>query len=158
MNFVHHNVRQSVNGGGAFIEHVPKDLGGHDNHRRIPVDHTVAGQQANVVVAVSFAQVAVLLVAERLDRGCVESAGATGEGEMDRELADNGFAATGRGCDQNAMPLLKKLACLHLEGVEPKFVAALESGKLSLRSGIAALSLRESFGRRLGLFLPIIHT
>ena len=77
---------------------------------------------------------------------------------MDRELADNGFAATGRGCDQNAMPLLKKLACLHLEGVEPKFVAALESGKLSLRSGIAALSLRESFGRRLGLFLPIIHT
>ena len=63
---------------------------------------------------------------------------------MDRELADNGFVATGRAATKT-LCLLKKLACLHLEGSSAKFVAALESGELSLRSGIAALELARIF-------------
>ena len=75
---------------------------------------------------------------------------------MDRELADNGFAATGRGCTKTLCPAQRNShACTGMGQAQIRSCS--RKRQLSLRSGIAALSLR-IFRQAIGLFLPIIHT
>ena len=126
VHLVHHHVAEAVEGGGARVEHVPQDLGGHHDHRGVAVDAVVAGEQADLVGAVALGQVVVLLVGEGLDRRGVEALAALGEGQVDGELADDGLARAGRGGDEDAAAVLQRLACLDLEGVEAELVQLAE--------------------------------
>ena len=73
--------------------------------------------------AVAADQVGVLLVGQRLDRGGVEALAALGEGQEDRELADDGLAGAGRRGDQHPGPALHVRAGLALVVVEDEAVA-----------------------------------
>ena len=73
VHLVHHDVRKSVQRIRTRVEHVAQHLGGHHHHRRVAVDRLVAGQQPDALRAVAAHQVAVLLVAQRLDRRGVEA-------------------------------------------------------------------------------------
>src|SRR4029453_15088547 len=117
------------------------------------VDRVVAGQQADVVGAVTSDQVGVLLVRECLDRSRVEALAAGLERQVHRELADDGLAGT-RWCgDQHAVAVLDDLAGLDLEVVERERVVSPERRqvrilpigtgfRVSLGRGVHVSSLR----------------
>ena len=48
--------------GGVGEQHVPHDLGGHDEDGGVAVDRGVAGEQADRLLPVAFGQFRVLLV------------------------------------------------------------------------------------------------
>ena len=57
-------------------------------------------------------EVVVLLVRQRLDRGGVEGLAPRGEGQVHRELPDDGLARPRRGRDEHALAVLDGLARL----------------------------------------------
>ncbi len=59
---------ETLESGRTGANHVSQHLGGHDYHRRLPVDDVVAGEQVHVLLAIPSNEVSILLVRERLDR------------------------------------------------------------------------------------------
>ncbi len=86
---------------GVRVDHVAQHLGGHHHDVRMWVDGGVARQQAHLVGTIVGAQVAELLVAERLDGGRVVGLEPTLMGVLHRKLAHDRFARTGRGSHQH---------------------------------------------------------
>lgn len=133
VHLVHHHVPEAVQRLGARVEHVPQDLGGHDDDRGVRIDAVVPGEQADLVGAVAADQVGELLVGQRLDRRGVEALAALLQGEVHGELADDRLARAGRGRDEHALPGLQRLARLDLVRVETEVVHLAErpeSGRL----------------------------
>ena len=144
VHLVHDDVGEVAERRRAGIEHVAEHLGGHDDNGRLPVDAGVAGEEADVVLAVPCDEIAVLLVRQRLDRGGVEALAARGEGEVDGELPDDRLARAGRSRDEHPASGLEGLAGALLEVVEPERVEVRERGELRVptfrpldRGGIA---------------------
>ncbi len=129
VHLVHDHVAQADEGLRARVQHVPQHLGGHHDHRGVGVDAVVAGQQADLVAAVTAAQVGVLLVRQRLDGRRVEALLALQQGEVDGELAHDRLARAGGGGHQHALPRFECLAGLDLEGVEAEVVHLAEGGE-----------------------------
>ena len=130
VHLVHHHVGQSPQGLRARVEHVAQHLGGHHHHRGVAVDRLVAGQQADPFGAVALHQIAVLLIAERLDRGGVETLLPGGQGKVHGELAHHRLAGSGRGAHQYPVAALECLAGPHLERIEPEDQTGGEIGEL----------------------------
>ncbi len=122
VHLVHDHIAQAGEGLGTRVQHVPQDLGGHHDHRRLGVDAVVAGQQPDLVRAVPLDQVGELLVGERLDRCGVEAFAALLQGQVHGELADDRLARPGGGRDQHPLAGLQGLACLDLERVQTELV------------------------------------
>ena len=66
----------------------------------------------------SLAEIAVLLVRERLDRRRVEGLGTLGEREVDGVLGDDGLARPGRGAHEDGLAVVEEVECVELEAVE----------------------------------------
>ena len=106
MDLVHHDREQPRERRRAFVEHVAKHLGRHDDDRRLGVDRVVPGQQPHRAGAVLVDEVAELLVRERLQRGRVEGLASTVQGSLDREFRDDGLARAGRRGDEHRPSLV----------------------------------------------------
>ena len=145
VHLVEDDVAEVLERGGARVEHVPQHLGGHHHDGRVAVDRVVAGEQADGVAVVALEQVVVLLVGQRLDRRGVEALAAVLQCQVDRELADDGLAAAGRGGHQDAVAAGQRGAGGDLERVEVEVVELAERGEL--RVGLPVAELRVSFGR-----------
>ncbi len=87
----------------AGQQHVAQDLGRHDHHRGVGADGRVAGEQADVVLAVGGHELPVLLVGERLERGGVERLAAGAQGPVDGVGGHQGLARPGGGRDQHGV-------------------------------------------------------
>ena len=134
VHLVHDDVAEVVEGARAGVDHVPQHLGRHDDDRGLGVDRAVTGQQADVRGAVPAGEVGVLLVRQGLDRRRVERLAALLQGQVDRELADDGLARTGRGGDQDARARLDVRARLALVVVEAEAVPVGERRQLRRRA------------------------
>lgn len=77
------------------MQHVPQDLGGHDDHGCVRIVRDIAGEQADPIVAESCREVMELLIAQRLDRCGVETRPVRPEGEMGCELAHDRLPGSG---------------------------------------------------------------
>jgi hypothetical protein len=89
MDLVHHDPAQSLQRAAALVEHVPQDLGGHHDDRRLAVDRVIAGEEADLLRTVRRREVAELLVRERLQRRGVEALVAGREPALHGELRDD---------------------------------------------------------------------
>lgn len=128
VHLVHHHIRQAEQRVRTGVQHVAQHLGGHHHDRRLGVDRVVPGQQADVLTAVPADEIAVLLVAERLDRGGVEALLPALERQVHRELADDGLARPSRRRDQHLMPVLQGGTRAQLEVVQLEVVQRAELG------------------------------
>ena len=137
VHLVHDDVAEPGQGGRAGVEHVAQHLGRHDDDRGLAVDAVVAGQQADLGRAVALDQVVVLLVGQRLDRGGVEALAALLQGEVDRELADDGLAGPGGRRDEDSVARLQRPAGVELEVVELEVVQTAERGERRPALGLA---------------------
>ncbi len=126
VHLVHHHVAEAQQRPGPGVQHVPQDLGGHHDHRRLAVHAVVAGEQPDLVLAVAGHEVVELLVGQRLDRRRVERLAPGREREVDRELADDRLAGAGGRGHQDPAPVLDLLAGPDLEVVEREVVVAAE--------------------------------
>ena len=90
---------------GPVVQHRPEHLGRHHQHRRAWVDSPVAGDEAHLVGPEPAGEVAVLLVAECLQRRRVDGGDAGREGTRDRVVGDEGLARA-RGRHDEYRPLL----------------------------------------------------
>ena len=115
VDFVHDHVAQAVQRRRLCVEHVAQHLGGHDDDVGVAVARHVAGEQADLFLAVHGDEVVVLLVAQRLDGRRVEALAAVGEGRADGEFADDGLAGAGGRAHQNSAPGFDGAAGAELE-------------------------------------------
>ena len=110
------------------VDHVAQHLGGHHHDRRVAVDRVVAGQEADLVVAVHGDEVTELLVRERLDRCRVERPQAGASGRVDAVLRDDRLAAPGRNCDDDVVAAIERVEGLVLEPIDRERVPGDEVG------------------------------
>src|SRR4029077_18661297 len=102
-------------------------LGRHDEDRRVRVDLHVAGEDADLVLAVGAREVAELLVAERLERRGVGDAPAVLQRLLDGELRHQRLART-RGCGHDHRLIARDRANgLQLEVVQWERIAGAEA-------------------------------
>ena len=118
VDLVHHHEAQADQRARAGVEHVAQHLGRHHDDRSLPVDHVVAGEQADLVGTVALHEVVVLLVRQGLDRRGVERLASGLQREVDGELAHDRLARPGGGRDQHPAAVLDLLARPDLEVVE----------------------------------------
>ena len=118
VHLVHHDVRETEQGAGTGVQHVPQDLGRHHDDRGLGVDRVVAGEQADLVAAVAADQVGVLLVAQSLDRGGVETLLPALQRQVDGELADQRLPGAGGRGHEHLMTVLEGGAGAELELVQ----------------------------------------
>ncbi len=128
VHLVHHDVAETAQRVRAAVEHVAQHLGGHDDDGRLAIDRVIPGEQADVVLAVARDEVAVLLVAQRLDRRCVEALAPQPQRQEDRELPHDRLAGAGRRGDEDALAALQCVARPALEVVEGEGIAGGEIG------------------------------
>ena len=134
VHLVHDHVRQAPQRRRAGVEHVAQHLGGHHHHRCVTVDRVVAGEQPYPLSAVTFDQVVVLLVGQRLDRRGVEAlAGAAAQGQVHGELAHHRLAGAGGRAHQHPAAPLERLAGVALEIVEVETESAANSVERRVR-------------------------
>ena len=128
VDLVEHDVADAVDARGLVVEHVAQDLGGHHDDRRAVVDGVLAGDEPDVVLAETLAEVVELLVAQRFQRRRVDDVGGVGGGPAQRRrrletapddvVGDHGLAAGGRRADQHAARAFELDDRLALEIVE----------------------------------------
>ncbi len=147
VHLVHDHMAEAEEGLRAGVEHVPQHLGGHHDHRGVGVDAVVAGEQADLLGAVTAAQVGVLLVRQRLDGGRVEALLALLQGQVDGELAHDRLARAGGGGHQHTLPRFECLAGLDLEGVEAEVVHLAEGRERGGLLGCPSPGCRVPLGR-----------
>ena len=80
----------------VFEDEVPENFGGHDEQPGVRIDGDVAGLDADHLVAEPFAEIAVFLVRERLDRSGIDYPLAQRHGNVDGIFGDERLAAAGR--------------------------------------------------------------
>ena len=91
MDLVEHDVAQPSQRRRVRVDHVAQDLGGHHDNGRVAVDRVVAGEEPHAGGAVAPAEVAELLVRQRLEGCGVEGLAALVEGLGHRVLGDDGL-------------------------------------------------------------------
>ncbi len=128
VDLVEHDEAEVVERRRPGVDHVAQHLGRHHDDRRVAVDGVVAGEQADAADAVALAQVAELLVRQRLERRRVERPPAVAAGRLDAVLGDHGLAAPGRGGDDDVVAGVEGVERLELEVVERERVAADDLG------------------------------
>ena len=96
VDLVEHDQPEAVERRRAGVDHVAQHLGGHHHHGGVAVDRVVTGEQPDLSRPVAFAEVAELLVRQRLERRGVERSTALPPGGLDAVLGDDGLAAPGR--------------------------------------------------------------
>jgi hypothetical protein len=133
MHLVHHDIGQRTQRLRPGVQHVAQHLGGHHHHRGVAVDGLVAGEQADPLGTVTAHQVAVLLVAQRLDRRGVEAFLPGRQRQVHGELPHHRLAGPGRGAHQHAVAAFQGFTSLDLERVEPEGQLSGEVGELALR-------------------------
>jgi hypothetical protein len=126
VDLVEHHVAQAGQRGRLRVDHVAQHLGGHHHHRGLAVDRVVAGEQADVVVAERPAEVAELLVRQRLQGRRVEDLAALGPGPGDGVLRDQRLARPGRRGDEDGLAVVEGVERPPLEGVEREAPGGLE--------------------------------
>jgi hypothetical protein len=72
VDLVEDHIADVVKAAGILVDQVAKDLGGHHHRRRLLVNGVLAGDQADIALAVLAFEVAELLVAEGLQRRGVD--------------------------------------------------------------------------------------
>ena len=144
MNLVEDDAAQVTNPSRALVQHVTQHFGRHDHDRSVTSDGDIAGEQADVVGAVSSTEVAKLLVGQRLDGRGIEHALASLKHALDRMLGDHGLARTRWRRDQHTFAIVKRFDRLALEPVKWEV-----SGFQISHAGSAALGLFD------GLFLVL---
>ena len=128
VHLVEHDETEVVERRRAGVDHVAQHLGRHHDDRGVAVDGVVAGQQADPAGAVALAEVAELLVGERLQRCRVERPPAVPAGRLDAVLGDHRLAAAGRRGDDDVVSGVERVERLELEVVERERVAADDLG------------------------------
>ncbi len=118
VHLVHDDEAEIGKGGGSRVDHVAEHLGGHDHHRGVPVDGGVAGEQADIVVAVQRSKIVVLLVTQGLDRSGVETLATGRKGTEHRKFPHHRLTGTGGCCNQDARAVLDVPARIQLVGVK----------------------------------------
>ena len=97
-----------------ILEHrVAEDLGRHDHERRVGIEREVTGHQADAHSVVL--EVAVLLVAQRLDRARVDHPALAAQRLLDRVLRHQRLSGAGRCGDQNVLVRSDRRRGLHLK-------------------------------------------
>mmetsp|Transcript_16843 Transcript_16843/g.64133 ORF Transcript_16843/g.64133 Transcript_16843/m.64133 type:complete len:565 (-) Transcript_16843:922-2616(-) len=99
------------------IQHASQDLRRHHHARRVRVDTDVARHDAHVV-AVPRPEIAVLLVAQRLDRRSVHAPGTVAHRKGDGILRYHRLASAGVRCDEDVLLLLEAADRLLLEAIQ----------------------------------------
>ena len=102
----------------AGQQHVAQHLGRHHDHGRPRAQGGVAGQEADVIVAVGGDQLRILLVRQRLERRGVEGLAAGAEGAAHAEGGDERLARPGRRRDEHGVAGVQGIDGLALEVVE----------------------------------------
>ena len=115
-------------GARAFEQHVAVDLGRHDDDGRGGILDDIAGQQANLADTVALAQVAELLIGERLDRRGIDSALPGPARLPDSELRHDRFAIPRRSGNQHRAPRRQVFRGLDLEWVEREWLGCQKGG------------------------------
>ena len=118
VDLVEDDVADVVEAVRVLVDQVAQDLGGHDHHRRLLVNGVLAGDQADVALAVLALEVAELLVAQRLQRRGVDGLHAGLERLEDGVVGNHRLAGRGRRRHQHAVVGAHLLDRLALEGVE----------------------------------------
>ncbi len=145
VDLVHDDEGETIEAGRLRVEHVPEDLGGHDDHRRIRVTGGVAGQEADRAASVTGDEVGVLLVRQCFDRRGVEATLASRKREVSRELTDDRLAGASRSGNQDAFTRFECVAGRTLKRIEAEWIPAREIGQCAgggLRQGLGAWGAR----------------
>jgi hypothetical protein len=116
VDLVEDDVAHVVERLGRLEDRVAEDLRGHQDDLGVRVERDVAGLDADAV-AVDLAEVAELLVGERLDGGGVEDARALGHALLDRVLRDERLPRPGGGGDDEGLLVVDDADGLFLERV-----------------------------------------
>ncbi len=106
---------------GGLEQHVPQDLGRHDDDAGVAVLGHVAGEQSHLIT-MELTQVTELLVGQRLDRGRVEDPPGALERLINSEFRHDSFAGTCRSGDHDGIVPEKCPDRLPLELIEGKRV------------------------------------
>lgn len=104
----------------AAVQHVPQDLGGHDQARGRGIDGHIARDQTDVLELVG--ELAELLVGQSLDGRSVDDALLGGQRLGDGVLGHHSLARRRVGGDQDALAVVDAQDRLALEGIEHKGV------------------------------------
>ena len=110
-----HALQRVISRIGFRVEHVAEDLGGHHHHLGLPVEAHITGEQPHPLGAKLLAEIAQLLVGERLQRRGVKNLLAMGQGPVDGVFAHQGLARTSGRTHHNRMALLEGVDRLQLE-------------------------------------------
>lgn len=86
---------------GGFVEHVPKNFGGHDDDGGLGVDNRIAGNQADIFFAEGVAKIPQFLVRQGFEGGGIKNALPLGDRPMDGIFTDHRFTGTCRGADHH---------------------------------------------------------
>ncbi len=146
VDLVHDHVAEGVECPRVGVEHVAEHFSGHDHHGSLAVDGGIAGQQTHVRRPIAPCEVAVFLVAERLDGGRVERLHARAQREVGGKLPHDCLAGAGWCGNKNRMSVLKRRARLQLEVVEFELELLAEVGQRGRQVGGASLVLCVLFG------------
>ena len=114
MDLVEHNDLEPLQRGAAFVEHVAKDLRGHDHDGCLRVDRVVPGQQADPRRPVLPREVTELLVGEGLEGRGVERLAVVGQGSLHGELGHHRLAGARRSGHQDGLSGIQRLHGLDL--------------------------------------------
>jgi hypothetical protein len=133
-------VRRQTGRARAFEQHIAVDLSGHDDDGRGGVLDDIAGQQPNLTRAVALAQVAELLIRERLDWRGIDRALPGTSRLPDGKLCHDCFSNAGRSRHQHRAPRRQMLRCLDLKRVQREGLRCHEVG--DRRGGLARCASR----------------
>src|SRR5579885_1115591 len=106
-----------------FQQHIAIDFGGHDDNRRAAALDNIARHQADGLVAIQVAQVAILLIGERLERRGIDDALAALLRQPDREFGHQRLARPGRRGHQHRLPVRQNFHSIQLKWVKGKRIA-----------------------------------
>ena len=126
VDLVHDHAVEIMKRRRAAVDHVAQHLGGHHHDGRVRVDRVVACEQADVLGTEPLAELAELLIGQRLDRRGVEAASSTGERPVRRVLTDQGLARSCRGGDEQVPSGVQRGERLELEWVRGEALSGQE--------------------------------
>ncbi len=111
---------QIVEIGATRVDHVSKHFGGHHHDLSVSVDGVVTGQQTDPLGSEAVAEVAELLVRERLYRCRVERAQPLAGSGIDGVVGNERLSRPCRSRDQHGSAIVEGVEREALEPIDPK--------------------------------------
>ena len=118
VDLVEHDVAQAPQRRRVGVDHVAQDFRRHHHDRCLAVDRVVPGEEPDARGAVTPAEVAELLVRQRLEGCRVEGLGTLVERLGHRVLGDDGLPRAGRGGHEHRPARVESVERTGLERVE----------------------------------------